>query len=342
MAVSSFMMKRFAVCCVAVLLALGGLPATAKTKHKTKHETTKHDIRQVTVAQGFQSMLYLPLYVAIHQGFFTQQKLKVNKITTGSPSAALATVLSGKAQFSVHGPEWTAIAASKGKRVNIISNLVNKAAAYIAAVPDFDFDSAESLRGQKVVVGKMPTTSTSLFIKLLRENGMKEGEDVELIQAPLGGEPGPLLQGQAKVAVLYEPQLSMVIAKGMRVVLNFPEIYDAYAFSSVTARTDVDPDLAQRLVNGIQLALNFIQDHPEQTLAVARKEFPGMTLAVLQGAAKNMLEGDVYPRTVAITPDAFKTAMETQLTLGNLEIAPDYTTFVVPTYWDQALNLTSQ
>src|SRR5260370_16194182 len=68
--------------------------------------------RKVTLSQAFQSMLYLPLYVAIDEGFFTQQGLDLTKETAGAPTVALSAVISGSAQFSIHGPEWTAIAAS--------------------------------------------------------------------------------------------------------------------------------------------------------------------------------------------------------------------------------------
>src|ERR1700754_2719032 len=197
--------------------------------------------KKVTLSQAFQSMLYLPLYVAIDEGFFTQQGLDLTKETAGSPTAALSAVISGRAQFSIHGPEWTAIAASKGAPVGIIANVVNGAAVWIATSPDFKFDSVKDLKGQKVVVGQMPTTSTSLFLKLLKENGMTK-DDVDMIPVQIGSEPGPFLAKQANIAVMYEPGLDQVVAKDMKVVLGFPKAYGPYAFSAITARSDVNPD----------------------------------------------------------------------------------------------------
>jgi NitT/TauT family transport system permease protein len=60
--------------------------------------------KKVTLSQAFQSMLYLPLYVAIDEGFFTQQGLDLTKETAGAPTVALSAVISGSAQFSIHGP----------------------------------------------------------------------------------------------------------------------------------------------------------------------------------------------------------------------------------------------
>jgi len=284
--------------------------------------------KKAVISQAFQSMLYLPLYVGIDQGFFTAQGLDLEKQTAGSPTVALNAVISKSADFSLHGPEWTAIAASKGAQVGIIANVVNGAAVWIAATPDFKFDSVKDLKGEKVVTGTMPTTSTSLFIKLLKENGMDANTDVEMIQVPIGSEPGPFMAKQAKVAVMYEPGVDQVVAKGMKVVVGFPKLYGAYAFSAITARNDVDPDAAQRLVKGLETALRFMPANEARTIEIAKAEFSSLDPAVVEAAVKRMIADGVYPNSVDITADALKISMNTQIALGNLAGQPDYATFV--------------
>ena len=295
------------------------------------------DNKKVVVSQAFQSMLYLPLYVAINEGFFTQQGLDLTKETAGAPSVALSAVISGSAQFSIHGPEWTAIAASKGAPVDIIANVVNGAAVWIATSPDFKFSGIKDIKGQKVVTGLMPTTSTSLFIKLLKENGMDAKTDVEMLQVAIGSEPGPFVAKQADIAVMYEPGLDQVVAKGMKVVYGFPKSYGPYAFSAVTARKDVDPDTAQRVVNAMEMAMRFMAKNDARTVEIARKEFPTLDPAVVESAVKRMLADGVYPPSVDITADALKVSMDTQIALGNLSAQPDYGTFVVKKFIEPAL-----
>jgi NitT/TauT family transport system substrate-binding protein len=293
--------------------------------------------KKVVISQAFQSMLYLPLYVAIDEGFFTQQGLDVTKETAGAPSVALSAVISKSAQFSIHGPEWTAIAASKGAPVHIVANVVNGAAVWIATTPDFQFESVKDLKGEKVVTGLMPTTSTSLFIKLLKESGMDAKTDVDMIQVQIGSEPGPFLAKQAKVAVMYEPGLDQVVAKGMKVVLGFPKLYGPYAFSAVTARKDVDPDAAQRVVKGMEMAMRFMQANEAKTVEIAKKEFPTLDPVVVEASVKRMLSDGVYPKSVDITPDALTVAMATQIALGNLAAQPDYKAFVAKDLIDPAM-----
>ena len=112
--------------------------------------------KKVTLSQAFQSMLYLPLYVAIDEGFFTQQGLDLTKETAGAPTVALSAVISGSAQFSIHGPEWTAIAASKGAPVNIVANVVNGAAVWIAYENgDPAYPRTDDIRGDVVIGGQV-------------------------------------------------------------------------------------------------------------------------------------------------------------------------------------------
>ena len=295
-------------------------------------------MKKVTISQAFQSLLYLPLYIAIDNGHFTKQGLDVTKETAGGPSPALAAVISGSAQYSLHGPEWPAIAASKGAPVQIVANVVNGAAVWIATTPDYKFTSVKDLKGETIVTGQMPTTSTSLLFKLLKENGMDGEKDVKTLQVPLGTEIGAFLAGQAKVAVLYEPNLDQAVAKGMKVVLGFPKLYGAYAFSAITTRTDVDPDTTQRFVNGLEAALKSLRADPANAIAVAKKEFPTLDPGVVEAAVRRMIEDNVYPPSVDITPAALKVSMDTQIALGNLAAQPVYDKFIATSYIRKALD----
>lgn len=318
--------RKAQLICAALVIGATSLSASA-------------EVKTVTISQAFQSMLYLPLYVAIDKGFFKDQGLSVIKETAGSPTAALSSVLSGSSQFSIHGPEWTAIAASKGANVGVISNAVNGAAVWIATAPDVKFSGVKDIKGQKVVSGLMPTTSTSLFLKLLKENGMNDKTDIDLIQVPLGTEPAALLSGQAKIAVLYEPGLDQVAIKGMKVVLGFPKTYGPYAFSSITAMKNVDPVSAQRMVNGMEIAIRYMNKDPKGTIEVAKKQFPTLDPQVVENAVTRMMNENVFPKSVQITPAALKIAMDTQIALGNLKEQPVFENFINETYIQNALKL---
>jgi len=72
------------------------------------------ETKTVTISQAFQSMLYLPLYIAIDQGFFREEGLEVIKETAGSPSAALSSVLSVVPNFQFMVPSGLQLQHQKG------------------------------------------------------------------------------------------------------------------------------------------------------------------------------------------------------------------------------------
>ena len=98
----------------------------------------------------------------------------------------------------------------------------------------------------------------------------------------------------------------------MKVVFGFPKTYGAYAFSAVTARNDVDPDIAQRVVNGMEMAMRFMTKNEAKTVEIAKKEFPTLDPVVVEAAVKRMLADGVYPPSVDITAEAMKVSLDTQ------------------------------
>ncbi|UXT84476.1 ABC transporter substrate-binding protein [Agrobacterium tumefaciens] len=312
--------SRSALWCLFVLLIFGPAPAAMAAGKK------------VVLSQLFQSIQLLPAYVAIAGGFFEKEGLEVNKQTAGSANAALSALLSGTADFSLHGPEWSAIAAEKGAQVQVVASVVSRPSFWIAAAPDAKFETVADLKGQNVVTGMMPTTSTSMFMKLLKQNGLVPGEDVKVTQVQIGSEPGPLLAGQAKFAVLYQPGLDQVASKGMKVVYGFSSLADAYTVAAISTRRDIDPDTAGRFVKGLQRALIYMQTNVDETIAIAKKEFPSLDPAVVEAAVRRMVQERIYSASVDISREAFENSMSTQVELGNLKRMPAYDTIVSRRY----------
>lgn len=319
------MNSRFSLKALLLVLLLVAAPAGA-AEAKTR----------VVVAQTFQSLLYLPLYVAMDGGFFDQQGLEVIKQTAGKPQVAVAALISGSAQFSVHGPEHAAIAASKGAAVQVVANVVNRAAVWILAQPDFSYKGLESLRGQKIVVTAAPATSNSVFVKLLKESGIDPAKDVSLIPVPNGTEVGVLLAGQARVGVMSEPGADQAVSRGMKVIGEFSKLYGPYAYSSVVTTKAESPEVIQKFVNAMELAMRYLRTNPAGAVAIAQKEFPTLEPKVVEAAVKRMTAEGVYPDSAAISPDSFATAMKVQRYLGYLKQPPTYAAIINPVFAEKA------
>src|SRR4029077_15957152 len=99
----------------------------------------------------------------------------------------------------------------------------------------------------------------------------------------------------------------------------------------------VDPDIAQHVVNAMEMAMRFMSANEAPTVEIAKKEFPNLDPDGVTSAVKRMLADSVYPKSVDITADALKVSMDTQIALGNLAAQPDYKNFVVRKLIEPAL-----
>ena len=93
---------------------------------------------------------YYALYVAKHEGLFDKNHIEVPVIrAAGSGPTALASVLAGESQFSVHGPEHVGFAQEKGGHAKAVSAVANSAPVWVLARKDVKFDSPADLKGKR-------------------------------------------------------------------------------------------------------------------------------------------------------------------------------------------------
>lgn len=326
-----------------IIAACSGDASLSTTSSSTEETNTSEpeaeaspEADTVLVAEAFHSLLYLPLYVAHHQGFFEGNNIDISSIrSAGSGPTALASVLAGEAQFSVHGPEHVGFAKEKGGHAKALSAVANSAPVWILANEDVDFNSAEDLRGKRIVVGLAPGTSNTLLKKLLAANGLDYTKDVEITEVQNGSELGPVLAGKADIAVAYQPQVEQGIFEGLKVIYDFTEDYPDYAFSTFNTSIKLieeNPDLVKRFVKSMDEALTFVHQNPEVAKEVARAEFPELDSAVVDAAVQRMIDSNVYPQSSVINEEAFRNAIDTQKFVGNIKGDMIYEDIVDPNF----------
>lgn len=277
---------------------------------------------QTVVSAAFKSVFYLPVYFAEEHGYFKDEGLNVRIDVASSSTNALASVISRSADFSLHGPEWTAISFSRGAPVKIVGGTLNRLGVWLTCKADVPFNGFASLAGKTISTGTMPTTSTSAFLRLVQQAGLNPKKDIKLLEVPMGNEIGPLSSGQADCAVLYEPGASQAEAQGYKVVAAFSKQMGPYTFSAISTRKDIDPQVSHKLVSGIDRALKAIHDDPEAAVASGLKLFPNLDAAVVRASVLRLIGDGVFAESVAVDPKALQDALQTQVDLGNLPEVP--------------------
>ena len=276
-------------------------------------------LKKVVIYQAFQSVLYVPLYVAMDEGIFAKHGLDVVKVTAGSGPAGVAAVIGDHADFSLQDPMIAVLANLKGAKLTNVAMVVNGAPVWIAVPKTSKLKSVEQLAGKKIATAIPPSTSTYLLERLLKAQKIKT--DLDTVQ--LGSELAPLMAGRAEASALYEPQLDEGVAAGDRILYSFTKHYPGgYAFSTIDmlkSTAKKDPAMVKAFVAALGDAEHLMHTDPSVSVKVAEKEFPSLSKPVVKAAVERMVKENVYPATPAISPASFKNALALQVFVGNIK-----------------------
>lgn len=308
-------LKVLLTCCAVPLMALVGMPAARAAAPE-----------KVVVYQAFQSIQYLPLYVAIDKGFFAKNGLDVQKVTAGSGASGVAAVIGGHADFSLQDPMTAVLANLKGATLVNVANIVAGVPVWIITPPDSGLKQVADLSGKTVSTALPPSTSTYLLQRLIKQEKLTN-LNVNTVQ--LGTELAPVSAGRAVAATLYEPQVDQGIASGYRILYAFPKAYPGgYAFSTMdtlAATIKTRPKMVAAFVKALAQAEALIQQSPETARAVAESEFPTLDKKIVDNAVTRLISQKIYAVTPEISEQAFRNALDLQEYIGN--IAPGSVTY---------------
>lgn len=282
--------------------------------------TSARAAEPVVVYQAFQSIQYLPLYVAIDKGIFEKNGLAVQKVTAGSGAAGVAAVIGGHADFSLQDPMTAMLANLKGASLVNVANVVAGVPVWVITPKDSKVKGVGDLAGKSVSTALPPSTSTYLLQRLISERKLA---DVKMNTVQIGTELAPVTAGRSDAAALYMPQVETGLAQGYRIVYAFPKAYPGgYAFSTIdtlSSTVKTKPKMVAAFVKSIGEAEALIQQSHDTAKSVARAEFPSLDPKIVDAAVQRLIDQKIYAATPDISEQAFQNALDLQVSIGNIK-----------------------
>lgn len=310
-------MKRILALMLAAVLVLSAAPALAEG-----------EMQKLTVAEPVHLIGYLPLYVAIHEGYFAEEGLDVN-VVQATGGAHVTAVVSGDA-FAVIGGADSICLANQGNSDPIIGivNCVNRANVYLfartglAPASDSDEDMAAFLKGKSIVAGRYGGSPNLLTRYLVQSVGLDPDKDVTLIENADASTVTAMLQhGQGDIGNGGEPQISEGVTAGIweEPFVKFPDLGDyAYSIIGVKKSTiDNDAETCRKFVRAMMKALIAVQEDHAMAARVLEKEFSTLTEEGRAAALNRAYEDQLWSLDGVITPAAVDMTM-TVLTASGL------------------------
>ena len=288
------------------------------------------ELKKLTVAEPVHLTGYLPLYVAIHEGYFAEEGLEVS-VVQATGGAHVTAVVSGDA-FAVIGGIDSIALANRGASDPIkgIVNCVNRANVYLFArkglIPasDSDADMAEFFRGKSIVAGRYGGSPNVLTRYLLIKLGLDPDKDVTLIENADASTVTAMLQhGQGDIGNGGEPQISEGVTANIweEPFVKFPDLGD-YAYSVIGVKQSTienDPETCEKFVRAMMRALKAVQEDQAMAARILEKEFSTLTEEGRAAALTRAYEDSLWSVDGVISHQAVDTLMDVLLSTGLYE-----------------------
>ena len=140
-------MKKFLTIVIILLLAVIITVFTISKKDKEDNNLT-----QITLAEVAHTIFYAPQYLAINNGYFEEEGLKINLILTSGADAVMSAVLSGDADIGFSGTEATIYVYNGGERdyIKTFAGLTQKDGSFLVSRKKYDNFTLEDLKGNTI------------------------------------------------------------------------------------------------------------------------------------------------------------------------------------------------
>ena len=292
-------------------------------------------LRPIVVSEPVHLIGYLPLYVAIHEGYFAEEGLDVT-VVQATGGAHVTAVVSGDAFAAIGGVDSYNF-ANQGNSDPIIAivNCVNRANVYLFArkglVPasDSDADMADFLRGKVIVAGRYGGSPNVLTRWLVKSVGLDPDTDVTLSEnADASTVTAMLRYGQGDIGNGGEPQISEGVTAGIfeEPFVKFPDLGD-YAYSVIGVKKSTienDPETCEAFVRAMLRALEAVQTDRALAERVLAIEFATLTEEGRKAALDRAYEDQLWSPDGFISQQAVDTCMEVVTISGLYEGGWDY------------------
>lgn len=284
------------------------------------------------------------MYVAIEEGYFEDEGIKLDLVTGFGADKTMTAVLSGEADIGFMGSEASIYTYNEGANDYVVNfaQLTQRAGNFLVAreeMPDFEW---EDLKGKLVLGGRKGGMPEMVFEYILRKNGIDPQKDVTIDQSiDFGSTAAAFSGGQGDFTVEFEPNATALEKEGKGYVvasLGTDSGYVPYtAFSAKKSYIDDNPDIIQGFTNALQKGMDYVQTHtPEEIAEIIKPQFKETDLDTLTTIVTRYYDQDTWKENLIFEEESFNLLQDILEDSGELSKRSPYEDLVTTIFAEEA------
>ena len=302
-------------------------------------------MKKVTLNEVAHSIFYAPQYVAIEEGYFEEEGLKIDLVNGFGADKVMTAVISGEADIGFMGAEASVYAYQEGATDPVVNfaQLTQRAGNFLVAreeMPDFQWSD---LRGKKVLGGRKGGMPEMVFEYILRKNGIDPQKDLTIDQSIDFGSTAAAFTGDdsADFTVEFEPSATALEQEGAGYVVASLGVDSGYvpytSYSAKSSYMEEHPDVIQKFTNGLQKGMEYVQTHtPEEIAEVIAPQFEETDLETVTAIVTRYYEQDTWKENLVFEKESFELLQDILEEAGELKERVDYEKLVTTAYAEKA------
>jgi NitT/TauT family transport system substrate-binding protein len=309
-----------------------GTAATAGLALAAKPYIARAATRELLVAEPVHSTGYLPMYIAMANGYFADAGIDVKIVTIETGAGHTNAVLSGQAFAFIGGPEHCAFAKAKGAELRAVVHCVDRGNVYFCAARGLapqDRDFAGFFKGKTIATSGFGGTPNSITRYLLKKWGLDAKADVTLVETANSAVLPTVKSRQAQIGSVTEPFITQGVRQSVwnEPFFNVPKELGPYAYSTINVRLDSirkEPEVVRGFVRGMMKGLKFLHVDRNGAADIAKKQFPTMALDDLKATLERSFADEMWSADGMISRAAWDTGKAVVIDAGILKTDVTY------------------
>ncbi|MDO4733254.1 MAG: ABC transporter substrate-binding protein [Bacillota bacterium] len=289
------------------------------------------ELSTVRVNEVTHSIFYAPFYVAMQQGYFTEEGIEIELVNGGGSDKSMTALLSGQADVGLMGPETAVYVKNEGRENHavIVAQLTKKDGSFLLGKEPDEAFSWEKLVGTSVIGGRSGGMPEMTLEYVLKQQGMTPNVDVTVrtdVQFDLMG--GAFIAGEDDYVTMFEPSASaMELAGEGYIVASVGEAAGDAPFTCFMVTKDYlgsQPELVEAFVRAIYKGQQYVQSHSAQEIAGAILEsFPDSEPELIATVVQRYLDIDVWKSEPMMLEEDYERLLAIIREAGIIEEAPE-------------------